>query len=83
MLPRASRSVAHGVTLLSVLAVSAGAQDSRDPRRAGPRKLLPAPQEIALARSAAPASVADSASVYVFTDTGYVLMERGTNGAAC
>jgi hypothetical protein len=40
-------------------------------------------QEIALARSAAPASVADSASVYVFTDSGYVLAHRGSNGAAC
>ena len=61
----------------------ASAQDSRDVRRAGPRRVLPVPQEIALARSAAPASVSDSASVYVFTDSGYVLAARGTSGAAC
>ena len=69
--------------LIIGFAALAHAQDSRDPRRTGPRKPLPASQEIALARSAAPASVADSASVYVFTDTGYVLAARGTNGAAC
>lgn len=59
------------------------AQESRDPRRAGPRALLPAAREIALARSAAPAAVSDSATVYVFTDTGYVIAERGSSGAAC
>ncbi len=77
------RSVAYSLVLGSVLAALANAQDSRDARRAGPRKVLPAAHEIALARSAAPASVADSASVYVFTDSGYVLAARGTNGAAC
>jgi hypothetical protein len=72
------------VTVIIGLAASVGnAQDSRDSRRAGPRKGLPIAQEIALARSAAPPSVADSASVYVFADSGYVLAERGSNGAAC
>jgi hypothetical protein len=51
--------------------------------RAGKRSLLPAGQEIALARSAAPAGVTDSATVYVFTDQGYVVAARGTNGVAC
>ena len=54
-----------------------------DARRAGKRELLQRSQEIALARSAAPANIGDSATVYVFSDTGYVLAERGTNGAAC
>jgi hypothetical protein len=77
------RSVARAAVLMILLATIGKAQESRDPRRAGPRKLLPAPHEIALARSAAPPSVADSASVYVFTDSGYVLAQRGSNGAAC
>jgi hypothetical protein len=51
--------------------------------RAGRRAMLPAAREIALARSAAPVAVGDSASVYVFTDTGYVLAVRGSNGVAC
>ena len=69
--------------LITLFATVAKSQESRDPRRAGPRKVLAVSHEIALARSAAPASIADSASVYVFTDTGYVLGERGSNGAAC
>jgi hypothetical protein len=39
--------------------------------------------EIALARSAAPPAVSDSASVYVFTSAGYELASRGSNGFAC
>jgi hypothetical protein len=78
-----ARSLVAAAALISAVATVANTQESRDPRRAGPRKVLPVPHEIALARSAAPSSVADSASVYVFTDSGYVLAVRGTNGAAC
>jgi hypothetical protein len=77
------RALVVAVVLITLLSALAKAQDGRDPRRAGPRKILPLHDEIALARSAAPPSVADSASVYVFTDSGYVLAARGTNGAAC
>lgn len=70
--------------LLSVaLATPLLAQESRHPGRSGPRKLLARAEEIALARSAAPAAVSDSAAVWVFTDTGYVIAERGTSGNAC
>jgi hypothetical protein len=62
---------------------SLGAQDSKNPGRVGKREILPRAQEIALARSAAPAAVSDSASVWVFTDTGYVLASKGSNDAAC
>lgn len=72
---------------LAVLSVLLGspliAQDSRHPGRAGPRKPLPRSEEVALARSAAPTSVSATASVWVFTDTGYVLAERGSSGNAC
>jgi hypothetical protein len=40
-------------------------------------------QEVALARSAAPAVISDSADVLVLRDTGYALAVRGTTGAAC
>lgn len=40
-------------------------------------------EEAALARSAAPAMIADSASVYVLTDAGYVEVARGSNGFTC
>lgn len=39
--------------------------------------------EVAFARSAAPPSISDSASVYVLTTAGYVEAARGTNGFTC
>ncbi len=44
---------------------------------------LPEAREIALARSAAPPRVSDSAAVYVWRPGGHVLAVRGTNGVAC
>lgn len=49
---------------------------------AGPR-LLARAQEIALARSAAPAEVSANATVYVLERDGFVEAERGTNGVTC
>lgn len=51
--------------------------------RAGPRELLRRDREIALARSAAPEAVSGDATVLVFTESGYVTAERGTNGVTC
>ncbi|HSJ12838.1 MAG TPA: hypothetical protein VK939_00395 [Longimicrobiales bacterium] len=51
--------------------------------QSGPRTLLPRNEEIALARSAAPAALSDSATIYALTDTGYEIAVAGTNGAAC
>jgi len=45
--------------------------------------LMPRTAEIALARSAAPASIADSASVMVLGRQGYTTAARGTNGFLC
>lgn len=77
------RRTALALGAIAWCATAVAAQESSDPRRAGRRQLLPRAEEIALARSGAPASVADSASIFVFTDSGFVLAERGTNGAAC
>lgn len=65
------------------LTAQLGAQESTDPRRAGPRPIIPRAQEIALARSAAPPNISGSATVYVFTDSGYAVAEPGSNGASC
>lgn len=51
--------------------------------QSGPRPLLPRAEEIALARSAAPAVMSDSATIYVLTATGYEVAVTGTNGGAC
>jgi hypothetical protein len=51
--------------------------------RPGRREFLPRDREIALARSAAPPAVSDSASVYVLGARGWELAVRGSNGVAC
>jgi len=51
--------------------------------QSGPRPLFERAEEIALARSAAPAGLSDSATVYVLTGAGYEVAVEGMNGAAC
>jgi hypothetical protein len=46
-------------------------------------ELMSRDREIALAMSAAPASVADKATVYVLETSGYVNAREGTNGFTC
>src|SRR5262245_61182818 len=45
--------------------------------------LMPREAEIALAKSAAPASLADHATIKVLTKSGYVVGRGGDNGAVC
>src|SRR5690349_1019336 len=45
--------------------------------------LMPRDAEIRLARSAAPPSLANRATVKVLTKAGFVVAEAGTNGAVC
>jgi len=59
------------------------AQGLQDGGESGRRRLLPRAEEVALARSAAPAAVSDSATIWVLTDSGYVVAVRGSSGAAC
>ena len=51
--------------------------------QSGHRSLLPRVREIALARSAAPPAVSDSATIYVLGQQAYEIAVRGTNGNAC
>jgi hypothetical protein len=71
------------LVLLVLAAAALPAQESKHPGRTGPRKLLAITEEVALARSAAPASISDSAAVWVFSDSGYVLASRGDGSGAC
>jgi hypothetical protein len=68
--------------LLTTSASSAAAQQS-GAGHPGPRSLLPRDREIALAQSAAPASVTAGARIYVFTDSGFVVALSGTSDVAC
>jgi len=66
------------------LAVGTAAGQSVAALRAGERIVLPKRQEIALARSAAPADVSGASTVLVFEKgLGYVVAEEGTNGVTC
>lgn len=71
--------------LVLVLTAMAGtlAAQGLDAGRPGPRTLLPRAQEIALARSAAPASVSADATVLVLTQGGFEVAESGTSGVTC
>ena len=51
--------------------------------QSGRRALLPRAREIALARSAAPPAVSDSATIYVLGEKDYEIALRGTNGNTC
>jgi hypothetical protein len=59
-----------------------GAQGIRG-GQSGHRALLPRDREITLARSAGPAAVTDSATIYILTDRGYEVAVTGASGAAC
>ena len=68
-------------TLLLLLGASpAAAQHAYPPLDA---YLMPRDAEVALARSAAPPSIADHATVKVLTKTGFEVASRGSNGAVC
>src|SRR5262245_47128901 len=45
--------------------------------------LMPRDPEIALAKSAAPASLADHATIKILTKSGFVVAHEGDNGAVC
>src|SRR5262245_27654426 len=45
--------------------------------------LMPQQEEIALARSAAPASIADHATIEVLTESGYQVVSEGDSGFVC
>jgi hypothetical protein len=65
---------------LLVLPAAAGAQKAYPPIA---QYLMPREAEIAMARSAAPPSIADRATVKVLTKAGYEIASQGDNGAVC
>ena len=67
--------------LASFFAVTPHAQSSKYPPLAS--YLMPQDEEIALAKSAAPPSVSDRATVKVLTKSGYEIARRGDNGSVC
>lgn len=80
--PRAA--LAAILPLLGVLPPApVGAQSAAAGIRYGPPVRLPAAEEIALARSAAPAAVSADATVWVLDGLRWTPAVRGSGGAAC
>lgn len=77
-------SHASKLILLPLCAGFAAGVAAQSPTRdMSPYMMTDRAAEITLARSAAPARIADSASVYVLSDTGYIEVATGTNGFTC
>jgi hypothetical protein len=75
-----------GLALMMTMLCQAGAQSSKEPYPAmAPldQYLMERDAEIALARSAAPASISDNAEVMVLGSQGYTTAVKGTNGFLC
>lgn len=81
--------MSHRIVVSAALALLASATLGTAPlaaqqqRDLAPFLISDRAEEVALARSAAPAHVSDSAAVLVLTRQGYVEAERGTNGFTC
>ena len=77
---------AFGFALMLTVLCQAGAQSAKDPYPAmAPiaQYMMDRDAEIALARSAAPASISDNAEVMVLGPQGYTTAVKGTNGFLC
>jgi hypothetical protein len=74
-----TRTFAIAAAALCVVRTAAAQQ----PRDFTPYLIADRAAEIALARSAAPAAVSDSATVLVLTRTGFVAASHGANGFTC
>ena len=72
------------VTVLLAASLDAAAIHAQAPKYPPiDQYLMPRDAEIALAKSAAPASLADHATIKVLTKSGFVVAHEGDNGAVC
>src|SRR5947207_10971558 len=72
---------AFSLLILAVTPLGAFAQDMKYPPLSA--YMMQRDAEIALAKSAAPASIADHATIKVFTAGGYDVAREGNNGFVC
>ena len=79
----ASLKVVVPVTVALLASTRLSGQTAERASRAGPRVPLALHEEIALARSAAPASISAHARVLVLADTGYVVATAGSSDVTC
>ena len=74
-------AVAAAIVLLSAAMKSGSAQGSTYPPLEA--YLMPEKAEIVLAKSAAPATISDHATIKVLTETGFEVISDGDNGFVC
>jgi hypothetical protein len=77
-----TRRSLFAVAFALAVAATAAAQDTKTYPPVA-RYLMPRDAEVAMARSAAPPSIADRATVKVLTKAGYEVASQGDNGAVC
>lgn len=77
------RILVLSVAALALLAASSPAIAAQKSRDFTPYLVPERGVEVAMARTAAPANVSDSATVLVLTRTGFVEAAKGTNGFTC
>jgi hypothetical protein len=70
-------------TILGVALLATGRIEAQKTPDLAPYLIPDRAAEVALARSAAPARISDSATVLVLTHTGFVEATRGNNGFTC
>jgi hypothetical protein len=76
--------LAAGVAMLIVaIATMSGAAQTETQYPPLSEYLMPQNEEIALARSAAPATISDHATIKVLTPSGYDVVSEGNNGFVC
>lgn len=86
-----TRAMVLGCVLFTLIFVSEAIVQARAQAQAEPypsmaplkEYLMPQDAEVALARSAAPASISDAATVMVLGEQGYTTASQGTNGFTC
>ena len=76
-----ARYIALLATLTTLSAAPAGAQQAKYPPIE--QYLMPRDAELALARTAAPPSISDRATIKVLTTSGFVVAHEGDNGNVC
>lgn len=75
------RGIGVGVALM--LTAAPASSQGVDGGKAGPRQVLPSQVELDLARSAAPPSVSDDASVLLWDGESFEVGKEGSNGVTC
>ncbi|HET8649933.1 MAG TPA: hypothetical protein VFL95_07825 [Gemmatimonadales bacterium] len=76
------KTIVLGATVSTLLSLAAPLSAQR-PFDVTPYLMTDRAAELALARSAAPSAITDSATVMVLTRTGFVQAAQGTNGFTC